>query len=1289
MCEIFKILGVLLLISSYSWGQNSEITTAQKNDMTWYVNPLYDENCSTEYSPTFAFPVFTDPAYQSFMAEWGDGAAQAEPFETETKHKNVQHLYVDSLLHRPLLDIRKADTLDYSWDIYNFSSMSGFIDTSYLVPASLMWKVLPPGTGKFTSSASDPLFGQRYRLSNPDKTLDELYFELSAQTRCGKTMRDTLVVVLAHGKLEGYKDIICFEGSYPLWDKMKSSFIDETTLTWEICYPTDPAKQGTLSAPTTGSSVTYTPYTGAGRSDSVRICLKGEFDQAPGFAVTDTIVLKINRAPEITVTADTLIAEDHEINILKISNEWFKATNIVSYKIDEVITANNGMQVNDTVYYFTRDINTSTENRYARLRILMDGLTGCPQVSQEFTFLDLCTADFEFPEPLELCAGDAVPLNLKGFDKYTVKRWTLEGDSPLGTLDGDSTHYTSPLTAGSRSIKLETSKSFKTYKGNFEIGVLPVVRSVNVVVHPEPSLVLNHVRDTLCREQNHLEILRTWVSVTPDFYRDSIRLNGDVFDADYEYRMNAVGGGEDLVVFTIGQGSCTKWGDEVRDTLFLYRLPEMITGNFSIASVCEMETPAIDVTGLGVAAEVKNVYWTGTGGIVSDGMPPQFIPTVNSRENGSLTLHVQPPKGCPEDTLRQGFDIYRMPLVNLESDTVCRIVGQPVTVYVNAESGVNVLEIRKIDWYRKGNEDILETTAGLAALNYVVNKQDSTADAIELVARVWPVSPCDSWALYDTVEIVLQDQPEIRLNDLAPSVCQGEETDLSDIISTQNTSSVTWYKKPTTAGTLNGTLYNPGEYWGTAGFVVRADGMYACPQLTMDVDLTIHHAPIPQINIAAPVHCQNDTVYFNTAATPGLTAVYVWNFGDNSLETQGSQVSHVYAGAGDFQVALTGKYGSCERRIERAVQVLQTPSVRMNVNNSFFCTEMGDFELRCVNMSPDAGDCAFEWWRENEIISLQNDSVCMVFRQTFGNVVVKLKAVHQQSGCVAEQDTVIVSAHQARPGLLVEPSVSCLGTPIQFTNTSVSADTMELDLGDGSWSNEKSFKHIYETTSEYLIRLRVKNAEGCSGELEKKIRVNPLPEVMFTWEADPTLTGLPDHLNLPNKANGGIRFNNLSRITTTDNDTLKYKWYFGDDTPSVSERSPRHLYPNNGSYTVILCATSKIGCVDSISETVSISVIKGLYLPTAFIPTMEDESVNRFQPKGIGLHEYTIRIFDKHNNCVWMSDKLENGRPAEWWNGTFKGEPLPKGLYKWEASALFIDGTRWERHESGSVLLIR
>lgn len=1710
---------------------------------------------------------------------------------------------VDLLLHRPLLNIRKTDTLPHPWVSYDFSAMGGFIDTSYVVPVSLSWRVLL-GTGVLTPSASDRIFGAQYETSNSDKQQDELHFELSAQTRCGKMIKDTLVVIVAHGKLKGYKDIICFKGSYPLWDKVTSSFIDETTLRWEICYPTDPAKQGTLSVPTVGNSVTYTPYTGVGQSDSVRICVKGEFDQTPGFAITDTIVLKINQAPEITVTTDTLIAEDHEINILKISNEWFKTANVVSYKIGEVVTANNGILLNDTVYYFAGDLNTSVENRYARLRILMDGLAGCPQVSQEFTVLDLCHTDFEFPKPLELCAGDVVPLNsiyneVKGFDKYTVKRWTLDGDTPQGTLDADSTHYTSPLTAGSRSIKLETSKSFKTYKGHLFSGMQPVARSVDVVVHPKPTLVLDHVRDTLCRAQDQLEILRTWVSVSPDFYRDSIRLNGDVFNADYEYRMSVASGGEEHIVFTVGQGSCTKWVDKIQDTLFLYRLPKMITGNFSIAPTCEMETPVIDVTGIGIAAEAKNVYWKSTGGIVSGNMPPLFIPTVNSRETGSLTLHVQPPKGCPEDTLKQEFDIYRMPFVNLEPDTVCRIAGQSVTVSVNAESGVNVLDIQKIDWLRKGNENVLETTTGLAALNYVVDKLDSIAGVVELVAKVWTVSPCDSWFLYDTVEIVLQNQPEIIFNNLAPSVCQGEETDLSGIISIQNTSSATWSKKPTTAGTLNGTLYNPGEYWGNAGFVVRADGLHGCPQVTKDVALTINHAPIPQGNIQTPVQCQNDTVYFNTATTPGVAAIYVWNFGDNSPETQGAKANHVYTGVGEFLVQLTGKYGSCERRTELSVrvnekpsavftpdaqvsigtpvafvsesvpsdvsckwyfdngtgigspcyhiftgnsgerkvilevttdkgcqdtvshmllavnkpvadfvmkvdscqgivdftnlsernfadvtwhfgngtspsadwqplqqmyqriyndtvydvklilknvagidslilpvkmvsklkakfdvipasgqcnklekeihiqtqgkadtirvwwgddsyeswggdqgvvlrkhryvndttvvkyfplvlaaenvcqkdttppvavavyplavkarvildtnyreecygaergfvnksfgftqagyhcewlfepsgnivtdnraavahvfatpgeyqvklkvydncnedidsvfvkvhgndsldfvvengiycsgkdvrmkfvqrgaapfgdfrwefqdggtmtgseihhrfaqagtqevkltaiadgcrslprsktiqinqspeplidkpiktrgcqpfevefegrngnseiadilwdfkdeafsnkstvsktfakagiysvsfqlttsngcvdslivpiQVLQTPSVRMNVNNDLFCTETGDFELKCVNTSPDAGNSAFEWWQESEMVSLQSDSVRMMFREKFGNIVVKLKAVHQRSGCVAEHDTVIVSAHQVRPGLQVEPPVICLGTPVKITNTSVAADTAEIDLGNGSWSDENNFEYIYEVAGEYPVTLKVKNAEGCSGKLEKKIRVNPVPEALFIWEADPALTGLPGLLDLPDKPNGGIRFNNLSRFPA-DNDTLKYKWSFGDESPLVSEKSPSHLYPNNGSYAVTLCATSKAGCSDSISETVFISVIKGLYFPTAFVPAVEDEGVNRFQPKGIGLYEYKIRVFDQWGVCVWMSDKLEDGQPAEWWDGTFKGEPLPGGLYKWNVSALFKDGTTWEDNNGlGYVLLVR
>lgn len=105
---------------------------------------------------------------------------------------------------------------------------------------------------------------------------------------------------------------------------------------------------------------------------------------------------------------------------------------------------------------------------------------------------------------------------------------------------------------------------------------------------------------------------------------------------------------------------------------------------------------------------------------------------------------------------------------------------------------------------------------------------------------------------------------------------------------------------------------------------------------------------------------------------------------------------------------------------------------------------------------------------------------------------------------------------------------------------------------------------------------------------------------------------------------------------------------------------------------------------------VFISAVKGLYIPTAFAPAVSDEGVNRFLPKGIGLYEYKIRVYDNWGTCVWASDKLVDGQPAEWWDGTFNGTPMQGGLYKWKVTALFKDGTVWEDGgNSGWVLLIR
>lgn len=105
------------------------------------------------------------------------------------------------------------------------------------------------------------------------------------------------------------------------------------------------------------------------------------------------------------------------------------------------------------------------------------------------------------------------------------------------------------------------------------------------------------------------------------------------------------------------------------------------------------------------------------------------------------------------------------------------------------------------------------------------------------------------------------------------------------------------------------------------------------------------------------------------------------------------------------------------------------------------------------------------------------------------------------------------------------------------------------------------------------------------------------------------------------------------------NNHLDVFWNFGDDSEIKMLHQLTHTFKNNGQYTVKLLTESLYGCADSMSQIVSIAAVKGLFIPNAF-----------------------------------------------------NGKPLPKGVYRWEANAIFIDGSVWEGmdgYTKGEGMLIR
>jgi hypothetical protein len=100
-----------------------------------------------------------------------------------------------------------------------------------------------------------------------------------------------------------------------------------------------------------------------------------------------------------------------------------------------------------------------------------------------------------------------------------------------------------------------------------------------------------------------------------------------------------------------------------------------------------------------------------------------------------------------------------------------------------------------------------------------------------------------------------------------------------------------------------------------------------------------------------------------------------------------------------------------------------------------------------------------------------------------------------------------------------------------------------------------------------------------------------------------------------------------------------------------------------------------------------------LYVPNAFSPSSYNLGYREFLPKGLNLKDYHIMVFDKRGNLVWESKKLDcentlpdhcKGSPAEGWDGTFNGQPMPQDVYMWKINAVFRNNKVWEGSDSGT-----
>jgi gliding motility-associated-like protein len=155
-------------------------------------------------------------------------------------------------------------------------------------------------------------------------------------------------------------------------------------------------------------------------------------------------------------------------------------------------------------------------------------------------------------------------------------------------------------------------------------------------------------------------------------------------------------------------------------------------------------------------------------------------------------------------------------------------------------------------------------------------------------------------------------------------------------------------------------------------------------------------------------------------------------------------------------------------------------------------------------------------------------------------------------------------------------------------------------------------------------------------------------------------------------------------VAFTDQSTgaASWEWTFGDGGTSTAQ-NPLYVYPAAGNYTTMLVITSSGGCTDTAFTTVTAfeTVALPIAIPTGFSPN--GDGVNDvFHVLGGPFKEVDFKVYNDWGNLVYSTTDPEGG-----WDGTFKGQAQPGGVYVYTVTGTTTEGKVIKT--AGNVTLIR
>lgn len=223
----------------------------------------------------------------------------------------------------------------------------------------------------------------------------------------------------------------------------------------------------------------------------------------------------------------------------------------------------------------------------------------------------------------------------------------------------------------------------------------------------------------------------------------------------------------------------------------------------------------------------------------------------------------------------------------------------------------------------------------------------------------------------------------------------------------------------------------------------------------------------------------------------------------------------------------------------------------------------------------------------------------------------------------------------------------CEPLEVEFTNTTSNTQSLLWNIDNSTFSTQP-ISYAF-SAGLYSITLEITDLNDCINDTSfiDYVEVYPNPIADFSMSSNEIST-----------LDNAVEFTNESSGATS------YLWIFGDgDSSNLS--NPTHSYDANSRiiFQVELYATSADGCTDVFTQSIDLQPELLYYVPNTFTPN-GDNANNTFKPiftSGIDFTSYQLEIYNRTGTLIFTTQDLQ-----ESWDGTFKGNPVPDGVYSYK-----------------------